>query len=186
MNTVVTSKEAILEASRELIRREGWHAINIRSVAKSCNISVGSIYNYFQNKTDLITATVESIWQDIFHMPEEDLLFQNFIESIEWAFDRIQDGDKKYPDFFTMHSVSFIGDDKKYAHAKMEAFLQHMQDGFYQVLIRDPEINHSIFNEDFTERKFVCMVISMILSSLLTKNYNRHDIVEMIRLFLYR
>ena len=34
MNTVVTSKEAILKVSRELIREQGWEAVNIRAVAK--------------------------------------------------------------------------------------------------------------------------------------------------------
>ena len=45
MNTVVTSKEIILEASKKLIREEGLNSINIRSVACACGVSVGSIYN---------------------------------------------------------------------------------------------------------------------------------------------
>ena len=47
MNTVVTSKEDILKTSRKLIQQQGWSAINIRSVAAACGVSVGSIYNYF-------------------------------------------------------------------------------------------------------------------------------------------
>ena len=43
MNTVVTSRTAILEASRQLIREKGWSALNIRSVAGACGVSVGSI-----------------------------------------------------------------------------------------------------------------------------------------------
>lgn len=50
MNTIVTSKEEILQASRELIRQEGWSAISIRSVAAACGVSVGFIYNYFDSK----------------------------------------------------------------------------------------------------------------------------------------
>lgn len=186
MNTIVTSKEAILEASRELIRTEGWNSINIRSVAKACNISVGTIYNYFQNKTDLITATIESIWQDIFHMPEEDLSFRNFLDSINWAFDKIQEGDQKYPGFFTSHSISFVDSEKKHGQKKMEESLQHIQDGFYQVLIHDTQVDQTIFTETFTHRKFVSMVFSLLLSSLIAKNYDRQDIVHMIQLFLYR
>ena len=186
LNTIVTSKEAILEASRELIRTKGWTSINIRSVAKACNISVGSIYNYFQNKTDLITATIESIWQDIFHMPEEELSFLNFIDSINWAFDKIQEGDLKYPGFFTMHSISFVGSEKKHGQKKMEESLQHIQDGFYQVLLHDTQVNQELFTETFTHRKFISMVFSLLLSSLIAKNYDRQDIVHMIQLFLYR
>ncbi len=47
MNTVITSKEAILNISRQLIQKQGCTAINIRNVAAACGVSVGSIYNYF-------------------------------------------------------------------------------------------------------------------------------------------
>ena len=63
MNTVITSKESILKVSRELIANQGWAAINIRTVAAANGVSVGSIYNYFDSKSDLVSATVESVWQ---------------------------------------------------------------------------------------------------------------------------
>ena len=56
MNTVVTSKEIILEASKKLIREEGLNSINIRSVASACGVSVGSIYNYFDSKSELVAG----------------------------------------------------------------------------------------------------------------------------------
>ena len=69
MNTVVTSKEEILKTSRELIQQHGWSAVNIRSVAAACGVSVGSIYNYYDSKAALVGATVESVWCEIFHRP---------------------------------------------------------------------------------------------------------------------
>ena len=72
MNTVVTSKEEILKTSRELIQQAGWSAVNIRSVATACGVSVGSIYNYFDSKAALMGATVESVWCEIFHRPEDE------------------------------------------------------------------------------------------------------------------
>ena len=66
MNTIVTSKEDILKNSRELIREKGWAAVSIRSVASACGVSVGSIYNYYDSKAELISATVESVWCEIF------------------------------------------------------------------------------------------------------------------------
>ena len=66
MNTIVTSQEEILKASRELIRQKGWAAVNIRSVAAACRVSVGSIYNYFDSKAALMGAAVESVWREIF------------------------------------------------------------------------------------------------------------------------
>ena len=36
MNTIITSKEAILDKSRLLVTTKGWSAINIRTVAAAC------------------------------------------------------------------------------------------------------------------------------------------------------
>ncbi len=44
MNTVVTSKEDILKASRELIRKQVCSVINIRSVAAVDLWSVSRVY----------------------------------------------------------------------------------------------------------------------------------------------
>lgn len=56
MNIVVTSKDEILKTNRELIQKQGWSAVSIRSVAAACGVSVGSIYNYFKSKEALMSA----------------------------------------------------------------------------------------------------------------------------------
>lgn len=100
MNTVVTSKEIILEASKKLIREEGLNSINIRSVASACGVSVGSIYNYFDSKSELVAATVESIWSEIFHNSGQPFVCCSFVEYIEWLFENLKKGYQKYPGFF--------------------------------------------------------------------------------------
>ena len=119
MNTIVTSKEAILRTSRQLIQQQGWNAVNIRAVAKACDISVGSIYNYFGSKSELVAATVESVWCDIFHFPENGGAFGSFPSCVEWAFARMREGEEKYPGFFTLHSMSFVGADRSDGQQRM-------------------------------------------------------------------
>ena len=108
MNKVVTSKEEILQTSRELIQKKGWSAVSIRSVASACNVSVGSIYNYFDSKTDLVGATIESVWNEIFHTPEDDSVFQDIQSCVQWIYQRMAYGNEKYPGFFTLHSISYM------------------------------------------------------------------------------
>lgn len=73
MNIAATSKEEILEVSRKLVLEKGLSTVNMRMVAKECGVAVGSIYNYFPSKSDLVCATVETIWKDIFHMTGKPL-----------------------------------------------------------------------------------------------------------------
>ena len=56
MNKVVTSKEEILAASRELVLEKGIMSLSMRSVAEACGVAVGSIYNYFPSKAELLSA----------------------------------------------------------------------------------------------------------------------------------
>ena len=79
MNPNATSKANILKTSRELIQQNGWAGVSIRSVAAACGVSVGCIYNYFASKTELLSATVESIWSDIFHHPEDEVVFLRYL-----------------------------------------------------------------------------------------------------------
>ena len=56
MNTVVTSRQALLAASRTVARRQGLGGLSIRAVAAEARVSVGSVYNYFSGKTELLAA----------------------------------------------------------------------------------------------------------------------------------
>ena len=59
MNHLATSKDDILAASRELIKDNGWTAVSIRAVASRCSVSAGTIYNYYESKSDLLGDTIE-------------------------------------------------------------------------------------------------------------------------------
>lgn len=99
MNLNATSKANILKTSRELIQQNGWAGVNIRSVAAACGVSVGCIYNYFASKTELLSATVESIWSDIFHHPEVEVVFQDTLSCVRWMYQQLEDGCQRYRAF---------------------------------------------------------------------------------------
>lgn len=71
MNTGVTSKEAIMQVCRQIVAAKGLPALNMRLVADECHIALGTLYNYYSDKNELLIATVESIWKDIFHMNQK-------------------------------------------------------------------------------------------------------------------
>ncbi len=185
MNTVVTSKEAILNVSRELIITQGWAAVNIRNVAAACNVSVGSIYNYFNSKSDLIAATVESVWCDIFHYSEHKRDYDSFLSCVEWVFDSMKKGDEKYPGFFSLHSMNFVGKEKLSGQQLMAQSWKHMQKELYRVLMSDQNIRSGAFDDIFTPEKFVEIIFSLIISSLLQRNYDCGGIAGMIRRVIY-
>lgn len=185
MNTVVTSKEEILRISRELIRREGWSAVNIRSVAAACGVSVGSIYNYFESKSALVGAAVESVWCEIFHRPEDGAVFQDTQACVAWLYGRMEYGCKQYPGFFTLHSLGFMGEDKADGKRRMQQTWQHILEGLCAVLRRDEGIRPDAFTEQFTPEKFADILFSLMLSALLRQDYDPAAVLEIVRRTLY-
>ena len=185
MNTAVTSKEEILKTSRELIRRQGWSAVSIRSVAAGCGVSVGSIYNYFDSKTDLIGATVESVWCEIFHRPEDDTVFQDVQACVAWMYQRMAYGCERYPGFFTLHSLGFLREDKTAGKQRIQQTWQHILAGLCSVLKQDVRIRPDAFTEQFTAEKFADVLFSQMLSALLRQDYDPSAVLEIVRRTLY-
>lgn len=185
MNTVVTSKEEILAASRELIRSQGWSAVSIRSVAGACGVSVGSIYNYFDSKADLVSATVESVWCDIFHLPDQEEVFRDTLFCVSWIYQRMEYGGRQYPGFFNLHSMGFLGMEKSDGRQRMKQTWQHIQHGLGIVLKQDPKVRPDAFDEEFTVEKFADILFSLFLSALLRGDYNPTSVLELIRRTVY-
>lgn len=185
MNIVVTSKEEILKASRELVRQQGWSAVNIRTVAAACGVSVGSIYNYFDSKAELVGTVVESIWCEIFHRPEGETAFRDTQACICWIYERMADGCKQYPDFFALHSLGFMRENKLDGKRRMQQTWQHILDGLCTVLKRDVKIRANAFDERFTAEKFADILFSLMLSALLRQEYDPSAVLEIVRRTLY-
>jgi AcrR family transcriptional regulator len=54
-------KEAILNATLELISKHGFHSSPMSEVAKQANVAAGTIYHYFKSKDELICALYVSL-----------------------------------------------------------------------------------------------------------------------------
>ena len=184
MNTVVTSREEILRICRELIRQHGWPVVQIRAVAGACGVSVGSIYNYFGSKAELVAAAVESVWQDIFCQAEgagrEDLL-----SYLTWLYGRMEYGGRTYPGFFSLHAAGFLGEDRADGRRRMRQAWDQSQTELEAVLHRDPRIRPGAFDETFTPERFAGTLFSLLLSAPLQGDYDPAAALELSRRLLY-
>ncbi len=52
----------LLEEAKKQIEEAGYGAMTIRSVAKSCGVGVGTVYNYFSSKEELIATLLLGDW----------------------------------------------------------------------------------------------------------------------------
>lgn len=186
MNVNVTSKEDIMRVCREIVARQGLSALNMRAVARECHIALGTLYNYYSGKDELLIATVESIWKDIFHvdsMCETEASFSDYISDI---FNRMKKGGTKYPGFLSSHSIAIAKSKRGEAKSTMEQYFEHMKSGMLAVLRSDQAVDHTVFSQDFTESDFIDFVLDNLLLFLIKEKNSCTLLVELVRRIIYQ
>ena len=48
------AKESILHCTRKHLSETGYTSLSLRLIARECHLGVGTIYNYFSSKDDLV------------------------------------------------------------------------------------------------------------------------------------
>lgn len=174
MNKVVTSKEAILKAAKDIAYRDGISKLNIRGVASACGVSVGSIYNYFPTKGDLVVSVIEEFWKNIFERGMCDHHSQVcFIEFFEQIYMRFHDYLKIFKgDMLSQIAILSRVDKEKGKRVESE-YLGRIRMVMLHHLENDENINNNIWNEVFTKENFVAFVFQNMMSMLKS---NQEDI----------
>ncbi len=62
---LVNVKEDICNNTRLMLREEPYESIGIRSIATKCGIGMGTIYNYYRSKEEIIAEVIVSEWNVI-------------------------------------------------------------------------------------------------------------------------
>lgn len=180
------SQEAILCVGKEIVLEKGLQGLNIRDVAKRCSISVGTIYNYFPTKSDLIVATIESVWKEIMHgykICEEQ---HNFVDSVQSLFLTVQKGSEKYPSFFSVHSMSLAALDKEKGRQSMERYFLHIKKGLLATLNTDSKVNEVAFSAVFQKEDFIEFVFTNLMTLLIQGIESCDFLLEAIRRIIYK
>ena len=56
-------RERLLEEARKQVMTNGYSSLTIRSAAKACGVSVGTVYNYFSSKDMLVAGFMLKDWK---------------------------------------------------------------------------------------------------------------------------
>lgn len=185
MNTQVTSREAILVQCRKLVMENGMPAVNMRSVASSCGVALGSLYNYFPSKSALISATVESVWTDIFYGARQPEPFDSFIEAVEWVYQSLHHGSLTYPGFFTLHSLSFANQDKQHARQLMQLHFSRIKQNLLDALKRDSDVKNGVFDARFTPQGLVNQAFQGVIVAILQEEGDIAALTGLLKRALY-
>lgn len=57
-NIIDEKKIVIEEAAKELLIKQGFHATSMRDIAKTADVSLGNLYNYYKTKDDIFESII--------------------------------------------------------------------------------------------------------------------------------
>lgn len=186
INPEITSKETILLVCRRIAAEKGLKALSMRAVAGECGIALGTLYNYFSDKEELLIAAIASVWQDIFRLTAQEenfppLLFSEYVERV---FTNVCERFRDYPDFFTAHSVAVASSGKSKAKNAMEHCTDKIRISLYSALRRDNTVSAEAFGGSFSEESFVEFVLDSIIL-LLMQQKSCDTLIAVIKKVIY-
>lgn len=185
MNTVITSKDAIMQVCRCIVAEKGLAALNMRLVADACHIALGTLYNYYADKDELVLATVESIWRDIFHADQRCERACSFPGYVKELYARIRKGTEAYPNFLTGHSISIASAKRGEAKSAMEHTFAHMKAGMLKALRADRTVRPNAFTASFLQEDFIGFVLGHLLVLLVQGQTDCAVLLEVIGRVIY-
>ncbi len=56
-------EQRLIEEAKKQIEESGYSAMTIRSVAKGCGVGIGTVYNYFPSKDELVARYLLEDWK---------------------------------------------------------------------------------------------------------------------------
>lgn len=185
INPEITSKEAIMRVCKGIVSRQGLAALNMRAVARECGTALGTLYNYYSDKDELVLATIGSIWHDIFRAPRGCTGSRLFTEYVGGLFGNIRSVSVDYPGFFAAHSAAAAGIGGGKAREAMDKCYAEIKEELLSALRSDANVKPAAFSGGFTQEAFVKFVLDNIILLLSQPEPDIGILTEIIRRTLY-
>lgn len=84
---IPNAKEQILSVAKEELRNPEGGTFSMRSVARKCHMAVGTLYNYFPDKINLIAEILLVEWKEEYQKTEDKLSVLSDVAEILSAID---------------------------------------------------------------------------------------------------
>ncbi|MBP1889005.1 AcrR family transcriptional regulator [Clostridium moniliforme] len=164
-------REKILKEAKIELEKNGYKKLSMRELAKTCNIGLGTLYNYFKNKNEILKCIIREDWDYVIdELKEVNLLNIGFDEKIKFIYDKLNCYMLKYIDIF----IEFSNEERDiiFKHENIFRPLYLITDDMILFYKRNKTINSSL-----DERTLSKFLITNILTIIKTKIFSVDDLI---------
>lgn len=185
MNKSATSKEALLEIARDIAYHEGISKVSIRRLANESGVAIGTVYNYYPSKADLVVAVMEDFWKNVFHGSHFNTDSRDYLGSIEEIYKRLSVNLAVFHKEFLEDLPGMKKAEKEKSHMVEQRYIEHMKAGVLSIINRDDRISPSVWSEDFTQEDLVAFTFSNMVMLLMEKKTDCRYLCKVLERVLY-
>ncbi len=157
-------KEVILSQAKKIAVSDGISKINIRTVAKNSGIAIGTVYNYFPSKGDLLISVVTEFWDEAFTDLEGiTSTSSNFFDNLEKIYRVLDDYLHHFKENWLNQLALLKADEKVMARKKEEEYFQKVHDKLILLIDRDPDLQDYPWSEVISKEKMAEFIFDHML-----------------------
>ena len=186
-NRPSTSKEELLDAAFELACEKGLSGVSIRAVATKCGVAVGTVYNWYPAKSDLISDVIALFWREALKdcMPEAAEC-GDFVAFCEEVGRRMARAFSKFHDGWLTEIASMRTHDLDAARKREQACFSHIRRGLAIALEKDANVKREKLSDDLQPEAICLLVWDAILASIRRNDESYLTLLTLLREVLYR
>ncbi|MEN6418741.1 MAG: TetR/AcrR family transcriptional regulator [Clostridiaceae bacterium] len=176
-----TLREQLLAAAREIVSVSGAEALNIRDLAARAGIATGTIYNYFENKDEVLLTLSEEYWKNALSDLKAQLKPGRFSDQLKYicAFLREHVRDTRG------NLMKSLGGARSDGILRMRGMQSMVVGELVARLNADEEIRADLWTDDFTRERFARFVFENLLASISSEGCEHSFLVMIVGRVLY-
>jgi len=175
-------RRTLLSCASRIECAEGVNAINIRRLAAEANIAVGTVYNYFESKQEVLLALTEAYWENALEEMRASVTAARFCEQIAQIIMFLRGKMNECAEIL----MKSLHDDAATGRIRMAAMQRVLRLALVGRLNRDTAVRADIWSETFTREAFADFVLSNLVLLMQQKDADAVVFLEIIERILYK
>lgn len=176
-----TLHDTLVRVAQDIAQTQGIDAINIRSLAQKAGIAVGTVYNYFSNKDDILLALTEEFWKQTLLELKTAITADSFCGQLEEIFSFL----KQRIDHSAGRLMGSLSNVQTSGQQRMTSMQGVLEEALLQRMELDARVRKDIWEKGFSKQEFARFMVMNITMLLRAKASDIAFFIQLIKRVIY-
>lgn len=145
-------QQLILSKAKEILYTEGYMKLTMRNVSKACDIALGTIYNYYPTKKDLVIEMMTDYWHGYINKTQDIVNSDNeFYHKLKLIFDDLSIFIRTFKEVWLKPELYDNSDYVKHGLQKQTMYIDKFVLLIEDILIKDNKVKNNLSSYETAE-----------------------------------